>query len=274
MTLSKQDYEFYNIEAMYIRPFFFKNKIFLDASKKLCNVTDSIKFKKEFKNLHIMFCNLFEINVNLKFCKNKKDLKSYYHSFKKSIFINEDVYKESLKIKPLKKDRIKKVFDLIYTLFHELNHAVIDQKFEKNEDHDYFFLYTLLNNFEKYTGSNSHSLYKVAHVFGNDYKINFKDYLYKESKNFNKVKNKNLFLLIKDNSLSMAYNKLETFLGEKNDIGLSIDQVFNKFKKENSIKIYIDSKKSVYSFYIIYFVKYSNYFEIHIEREEKIIENL
>lgn len=154
---------YYKLEGEYIFPLFKKSEKVIKIAKELSSCESEKEFKIKFENFAL---NLFEKNnllikepVRLKYTvsASKNIYKSYFSISKNSIFINKKTLSSAYKNK-------EKSISLIYTLMHEMAHAMEHRIFD-SIGHDNIFHFCLVQLFKNITEINSNKIYrnKISH---------------------------------------------------------------------------------------------------------------
>lgn len=149
----KFDNIYYELENLYIRPFFKKSHLVKLKTEK------EVKkwIKKEFDNL----INVFELdNKTIKFgyTINKKG-DSYYRSSTRKVFLNKNLF--DYLTHNYKHEEY--CFTLQYILLHEFAHALADHYFFAC-GHGHHFHYSLMKVLSYYTGSNINKIYRKQKI--------------------------------------------------------------------------------------------------------------
>jgi hypothetical protein len=271
-TNNSEDNNCYNLEEKLIRPIIYKSEIINKLANDLLKCETRNKFNRSLKNIFFMISNKTglqnKINFKLNLCK--KNYKSYYHSFKDTVYMN----KEFSVLAFDKKDK-KYVLRIIYTLIHELAHAKVDKLFSSDgiHRHDYFFIFCLLENIEQCTEV------KLCSVLNNSIKsncyndilnLNFDAYIHKHNI-MTRANNKELFF---DKSFDKI-DILENYLVKKTSLNLMDN--FNKnslIHLENNSSSTIlhyqnENNESPFSNFVFYIYKTNDVYFLYIFKEFK-----
>lgn len=155
------DYVYYNIERGYLEPLFERSHLIQIVCKNLSSSKNLNSYKRKFRKYSNQILEHFHLlrddhwNIKLKYSKTENNY-SYYSSVKRSIFIDHKMIERAFQDKD-------ETIMLLYTLMHEIGHAISDIWFCNDGNHNHLFHYSNMLVFKHMTNINITKVYNQKH---------------------------------------------------------------------------------------------------------------